>query len=86
MKEYALNKQLPKVKRGDILIKYKLDILEALKDKGYSTYRIRKEKLFGEKTIQDFRSGKVVLSNDCLEKLCRILQMQIGDIIEYVEE
>jgi len=67
-------------------IKYKIDVIEALKNKGYSTYRIRKEKLFGEGTVQDFRKGKVVLSADCIEKLCKILDLQIGDIMEYVED
>lgn len=67
-------------------IKYKIDILEALKSRGYSSYRIRKEKIFGEKTMQDFRCGKVVLSTECIEKLCDLLGMQIGDIMEYVED
>ncbi len=67
-------------------IKYKIDVIEALKNAGYSTYRIRKEKIFGEKTVQDFRNEKVVLSSECIEKLCQLLNLQIGDIIEYVEE
>ena len=54
-------------------IKYKIDILNALKEKGFTSYRIRKEKLFGQKTLQDFRNGNVVLSAECLEKLCNIL-------------
>ena len=32
-------------------IRYKLDILEALKQAGYSTYRLRKEKILGERVI-----------------------------------
>ena len=67
-------------------IKYKIDIIESLKDRGYSSYRIRKERIFGEKTVQDFRNGKVVLSADCIEKLCNILGLQIGDIMEYVDD
>lgn len=79
-KEYYL-------KRGeDMPIKYKIDILEALKEKGFTSYRIRKEKIFGQKTLQDFRNGNVVLSADCLEKLCNILDCQIGDLIEYVSD
>ncbi len=66
-------------------IRYKINIIEALKDKGYSSYRIRKEKIFGEKTMQDFRNNKPVMSNECIEKLCKLLNLQIGDIMEYVE-
>ena len=39
-------------------IRYKIDVMDALKSKGYSTYRLRKDKIFGEKTMQDFRTGK----------------------------
>ena len=34
-------------------IEYKIDILSELKAAGYSTYRLRKEKLLGEATMQD---------------------------------
>ena len=67
-------------------IKYKIDILTALKGAGYSSYRLRKEKIFGEKTIQDFRAGVPVLSDECLSKLCRLLNLQPGDIIEYTDD
>lgn len=67
-------------------IKYKIDVITALKEAGYSTYRIRKEKIFGEKTMQDFRNNQPVMSADCIEKLCQLLSCQPGDILEYIEE
>ena len=39
---------------------YKKDILAALKDAGYSTYRLRKEKLLGESTSQQLRNNELV--------------------------
>ena len=65
-------------------LKYKIDLVSALKENGYSSYRIRKDNLFGQKTLQDFRNGNVVLSVDCLDKLCRLLKCQPGDLLEYV--
>ncbi len=65
-------------------LRWKIDITESLKVKGYSSYKIRKEKLFGQKTLQDFRDGTVVLSYDLLEKLCALLECQPGDLLEYV--
>ena len=62
--------------------KYKIDVLAALKDSGFSTYRIRKEKIFGESILQDFRTGKIV-SFDVFDKLCKMLSLDIGDIIEH---
>ena len=63
-------------------IRYKIDILSALKDKGYSTYRLRKEKIIGERTIQKFRNGEIV-SSDNLALICKLLECQPGDILEY---
>lgn len=65
-------------------IRYKTDILEALKAKGYSTYRIRKEKLLAESTVQAFRKGELV-SLDNIARICELLDCQPGDILEYAE-
>lgn len=66
-------------------IQYKKDILSELKEKGYSTYRLRKDKILGEATIQNLRTGKIV-SLDNLSTICRILECQPGDILKYVKE
>ena len=57
-----------------------------LKEKGYTSYRIRKEKLIGQATLQKFRSGEGIIDTRTIEKLCKLLQCQPGDIMEYVEE
>lgn len=66
-------------------IKYKIDIIEALKEKGFTSYRIRMEKIIGERQMQQIRNGEVV-SIACLTKLCELLDCQPGDILEYVPE
>ena len=63
-------------------IVYKIDVLSALKEKGYSTYKLRKDKLLGESVIQQLRSGDVI-SWANIERLCELLECQIGDIVEY---
>lgn len=65
------------------MIKYKIDIIQALKNKGYSTYKIRKEKVFNESQLQQMRENKI-LAQDALNKLCSILNCQPGDILEYI--
>lgn len=64
---------------------YKIDVLAALKGKGYSTYRLRKDKIFAESTLQAFRTG-VMVSYDTIGKLCEMLDCQVGDILEYTRE
>jgi len=66
-------------------IVYKVDILAALKKAGYSTYRLRKEKILSESTIQKFRDGELV-TGDNLALLCELLNCQPGDILEYIPE
>ena len=63
---------------------YKFDVLESLKESGYNTARLRKEKLLGENAIQSLRRGEMV-GIIALEKICYLLDMQPGNIIKYVE-
>ena len=66
------------------LFVYKFDVLESLKESGYNTARLRKEKLLGENAIQSLRRGEMV-GIIALEKICYLLDMQPGNIIKYVE-
>ena len=66
-------------------IKYKLDILTALKERGFSTYRIRKDKLLAESTVQALRRGEMV-SLDNIARICQLLHCQPGDLLEYISE
>lgn len=67
------------------MIAYKIDVLAALKDRGFSTYRIRKDKIFSESTLQAFRSGDTV-SYPVIEKLCQLLGCDVGDVLHYVPD
>nr|DAJ54185.1 MAG TPA: repressor regulating protein [Caudoviricetes sp.] len=67
------------------MITYKIDVLETLKDAGYNTTRLRKEKLLNESAIQYLRDGKPVGAK-ALNNICMLLDMQPGNIIKYVEE
>lgn len=64
---------------------YKFDVLESLKEAGYNTVRLRKEKLLGENAIQSLRRGEMI-GIIALEKICKLLDMQPGNIIKYVED
>lgn len=66
-------------------IKYKIDLLTELKNKGFSTYKIRKEKLIGESVLQQLRNKELV-SWANIDKICELLNCQPGDLLEYVPE
>ena len=66
-------------------MKYKVDVLATLKEAGYNTGTIRKEKIMGEAMLQKIRSGQMV-SWATLETICELLNCQPGDLIEYERE
>lgn len=67
------------------MLVYKIDVLESLKESGYNTTRLRKEKLLNESVIQYLREGKPVGAK-ALNNICMLLDMQPGNIIKYVED
>lgn len=66
-------------------LKFKIDILKALKEAGYTTYKLQKNKLLSNSTLQKLRDGGQ-LSWKNIETICELLDCQPGDIIEYVKE
>lgn len=66
-------------------IRYKIDILAELKKIGYSSTRIREEKLIGQSYLQQLRHGELV-SWKTLDTICFLLECQPADLIEYVKD
>lgn len=66
-------------------IKYKIDVLDALKKAGYSSYKIRQDKLLGERVLSRLRHQESV-SYDVLALVCKLLNCQPGDLLEYVPD
>ena len=67
------------------MLRYKVDILKELKEKDYTSYRLRKDKLIGESQIQKIRKGEIA-SKETLNTICKLLQCQPGDRVEYIED
>ncbi len=67
------------------MLKYKMDILEELKEKGYNSTRIRAEGLLSQSALQYIRDGKIVGVKQ-INELCDLLDCQPGDILEFVRE
>lgn len=62
------------------MLYWKVDILEELKKAGYSSYRLRKEQIFGETAIQRMRT-KGNVSMETLGVICKMLDCDLSDII-----
>lgn len=57
-----------------------LNILQKLKESGYNTFRIRKEKIFSESVLTKFRKNQPV-SILQLVKVCELTNCDISDIV-----
>ena len=68
------------------MIKYKMDIMQALKNKGITSYKIRKDNIFGQQTLTDFRKNNVIGSVKNIDLLCKLLEIQPGDLLEYIPD
>ena len=61
-------------------------VVELLKEKGYTTYKIRQEKLIGQGTLTALKNGTGGLDAKTIARLCEVLDCQPGDLMEYVRE
>jgi len=57
-----------------------------LEKKGITIYRLRKDGVVGTATLDKMRKREGHVDTRSLESLCKYLQCQPGDIMEYVEE
>ena len=55
-------------------------LLKKMDEEGLSTYKIRKEKIISESTLQNIREGKRV-TTDTIAASCGALNCQPGDLI-----
>lgn len=58
-------------------------LFRLLKEKGWTTYKIRKEKLIGQATLTALRNGTGGIDAKTIARLCEVLGCQPGDIMEY---
>lgn len=64
---------------------YKINVLQALRESGYNTTKLRKEKILAESTIQKLRENKPISWSN-IEQICSLLNCQPGDILEYKKD
>ena len=64
------------------MLKYRMNVMEELKKRGYTTTRLRREKILGESTLTRLREGKTSISCDSIGVICSMLRCQPGDVLE----
>lgn len=61
-------------------------LFKLLSEKGYTTYKIRQEKLIGQATLSAIKKGTGGLDAKTIARLCEVLDCQPADIMEYVKD
>ena len=59
-------------------------LFKLLEEHGISTYYLRQNKIMGQETYYNLKNGKGNLGTETLEKLCKVLNCQPGDLMQYV--
>ncbi|MBQ2398346.1 MAG: helix-turn-helix transcriptional regulator, partial [Bacteroidales bacterium] len=73
--------------KGKINMPIKYDkLLKLFADNGYTSYKIKKEKLIGQGTLTAIKNGTGGLDAKSIAKLCAVFHCQPGDLMEYVED
>ena len=61
-------------------------LINLLKEKGYTTYRIRQENVMSQSAWQKIRTGTGDIDTRTIKKICALLNCQPGDIMEYIPD
>ena len=65
------------------MIRYKIDVADALERKGFNLYKAKTTKLLSQDTLKKIQREDTNISLESLNKVCLILDMQPKDLIEF---
>lgn len=68
-----------------IRVKEGINLLAMLRACGYTTYELRRQKIFGEATIQKLRRGGLPSWRE-LDFICEATAYDVGELVEYCRE
>lgn len=58
------------------------ETMDLLKERGYSSYRLREEKILTPKTMQKIRKGDQLTMHE-LDVICDLIQVQPNKVVEW---
>lgn len=65
------------------MLRYKIDVADALERKGFNLYKAKITKLLSQDTLKKIQKEDTNISLESLNKVCLILDMQPKDLIEF---
>jgi putative transcriptional regulator len=68
------------------MIRYKINVYDALQRRGFNMYQAQKTKLLSTDTMKKLREEDTRITLASLNIVCQLLDMQPKDLIEYVPD
>ena len=65
------------------MIKYKINVADALERVNFNTYKAKTSGLISQETLKKFKKEDTNVSLNSLNNLCIILDMELKDIISF---
>ena len=65
------------------MIKYKINIADALKRVGFNTYKAKTSGLLSQDTLKKLKNEDTAVSLKSLNNLCVILDMELKDVVSF---
>lgn len=65
------------------MIKYKINIADALERVGFNTYKAKTSGLLSQDTLKKLKNEDTTVSLKSLNNLCVILDMELKDIVSF---
>ena len=62
-----------------------VDVMQKLADSGWTSYRLRKERVLPEGTLTRLRAGRSI-TLATVDVLCRLCSCQPGDLLRYIPD
>ena len=67
------------------MLKYKIDVFDALDRAGFNIYKAKKTGLLSQNTMYKLKNDDTSITLGALNNICNILDMQPKDILEFVQ-
>lgn len=68
------------------MLRYKINVADALERQGFNTYKAKTTKLLSQDTLKKIKKEDTSISLESVNRICMILDMQPKDLIEYVQD
>lgn len=68
------------------MIKFKINIADALERQGFNTYKAKTTKILSQDTLKKIKAEDSKISLETINRVCMLLDMQPKDLIEYIED